>query len=169
MAEVKAKAASEAATTAVLPREEEKKFFIGVTKDCPLSFVTVPTHGGEGAISFQKHTQKLVDDGKGILHLGGEQPGGFITLFADEVAKVREYILTHGVRWISRQKDNVRVDIVELNSKPDFRRSRRQDSHGNVDPLAQYMFMTAADKISAMDRDGEVTPKTIAEELAEAK
>jgi hypothetical protein len=136
-----------------------KKWYVGLTKECPLDFITIPTLGGEGAITFQKFTERLKDDGKGILSLGSRSPGTFVDLFDDEVEKIREYVADHGILWLSRKAQEIRVDIVRLNETQ--KRSRRDDLAGSVDPLSRFVFMKPAGSINAADRDGDVVPSTI--------
>lgn len=139
-----------------------KKWYVGLTKECPLDFITVPTLSGEGAITFQKFTERLKDDGKGVFSLGSRNPGAFVELYDDEVVKIREYVATHGILWLSRKAQEIRVDIV--NMAETSKRSRRDDLSGNVDPLSRFMFMKPAASINAMDRDGDVIPQTLEQE-----
>lgn len=150
------------ASQALAPKPATRKWYVGLTKECPLDFVTVPTMGGEGAITFQKFTERLKDDGKGVFSLGSRNPGAFVELFDDEVEKIREYIASHGILWLSRKTQEIRVDLVVMGDTA--KRSRRDDLSGNVDPLSRFMFMKPAGQINAADRDGDVIPQTLEQE-----
>jgi hypothetical protein len=160
----------EKAPTAAAPKAVEDKdvlstYYVGLTEECPLDFITVPTVIKEGAPAFQKFTQKLGDpDGNGISHLSERMAGGFVKLFPDEVVAIREYIKTHGLLWLSRVKGEIRVDIVRLQGDNSFRRSRREDVGGNIDPLGKYMFITKAKAMSAEDREANNLPPTLLQE-----
>lgn len=141
------------------------QYYVGLTEACPLDFITVPTVAKEGAPVFQKFTQRIADpDGNGIMRLTAQQPGAFLKLFPDEVVAIKEYIKTHGIWWESRTKDEIRVHIVKLQGEGSFRRSRREDVSGNIDPLGKFMFITKAKAMSAEDREANNLPPTLLQE-----
>jgi hypothetical protein len=165
--EVKAAPAVPAATqkpTAEPSKDVLSTYYVGLTEACPLDFITVPTIAHEGAPTFQKFTQKLSEsDGNGIAHLSERMHGGFIKLFPDEVVAIKKYIAEHGLLWLSKVVGEIRVDIVRLVGEGAFKRSRREDVVGNIDPLGKYMYITSA-KISAEDREASLLPPTLLQE-----
>jgi hypothetical protein len=139
-------------------------YYVGLTESCPLDFITVPTVAHEGAPAFCKWTQKATDRGDGIATLTQREHGGFIKLFPDEVEAIRTYIKTHGIHWISKVPGEIRVAIVKLSGEDTFKRSRREDISGSIDPLGKFMYMTKSKAISAEDREESNLPPTMLQE-----
>ena len=54
------------APVAVAPKDEMTAYYCGLTDECPLDFITMPTVAQEGAPAFCKYTQKALDRGDGI-------------------------------------------------------------------------------------------------------
>ena len=162
--EVSSPSSAVAAAVANPEKDQLVAYYCGLTESCPLDFITVPTLSHEGAPSFQKFTQKLQDRGDGISTLTERQAGGFLKLFPDEVEAIKKYIEDHGILWLCKVPGEIRVEIVTLQGDKTFKRSRREDVSGNIEPLSKYMFMTKAKAMSAEDREANNLPPTLLEE-----
>jgi hypothetical protein len=161
------------------------RYLVGVTQDCPMDGITVPTlvtrkKGGsgpdqdedvivlkEGAINFPKYTSKLQVNAQGLAALSAQEAGGTVDLFDDEVVAIKQWIADRSILWESKgdaKGGEKRVAIIK-NAGPDaLRRSRREEVVGNVVPLETYMYMGPVSGITMADRDGQLTPPTLLEQ-----
>lgn len=151
------------ATAAEKPKGGEiKKYFCGLTDECPFDYITIPTFPKDGgAFTFQKRTQKQIPSGDGMLALSGPQPGGMLEMFEDEYAKVLEYVEGRGIIWNVKSQEEKRPEIVPLSSSQ--ARNRRDVISGSVEPLSKYVYCVPSKSMTMDDREEGIRPKTVLE------
>jgi hypothetical protein len=154
-----------------------RNWHMGLRKDCPLDYITVPTFPGQGAPTIPKCTQKVVMVDDNIGTLSEKSDGVYIKLFDDEVKIIKDYINSHGIAYLSKGAENpethergvTRVAIVKLHGDNAMRRDRREDMAGMIEPLTKYVYMKMAETTTLADiEEGTPYPTMMEEDAAKA-
>lgn len=144
--------------------EKPKRYIVGLDKKCPFDYITIPTIPREGgAFVFQKVVQKPFATGDGMMALSGPTEGAMIEIYADEYAKIVEYLTNYGVNWNVNTPDEKRPEIVALKPKDGQRHNRRDVASGNIEPLSKYAYIVPAREVTAEDQEASNRPPTLLE------